>query len=79
MDADGDKLVLDLDPAPGGSVGQLFKWSNSGSLPLQVLAPSFGDWLAGLAEKLSKRRFSLDEFGGIWLRADDGVRFGSKR
>jgi cell wall assembly regulator SMI1 len=67
MDADGDKLVLDLDPAPGGSVGQVFSWSNTGSTRLRVLAPTFGDWLAGLAEVLSKRRFGLDEFGGIWL------------
>jgi molybdopterin molybdotransferase len=70
MDADGDKLVLDLDPAPGGSVGQVFTWSNAGRLPLQVLAPSFGEWLAELAETLNGRRFNLDEFGGIWLRTD---------
>jgi cell wall assembly regulator SMI1 len=67
MDSDGDKLVLDLDPAPGGSVGQVFEWSSTGSLPLRVLAPSFGEWLAGLAEVLAQRRFGLDEFGGIWL------------
>ena len=67
LDADGDKLVLDLDPAPGGSVGQVFAWSNTGSTRLEVLAPTFGEWLAGLAEALSKRRFGLDEFGGIWL------------
>jgi cell wall assembly regulator SMI1 len=67
MDADGDKLILDLDPAPAGSVGQVFEWSNTGSTWLRVLAPSFGEWLAGLAETLSKRHFGLDEFGGIWL------------
>jgi len=67
LDADGDKFVLDLDPAPGGSVGQVFTWSNAGSPPIEVLAPSFGEWLAGLAETLEKRRFRLDEFGGIWL------------
>jgi molybdopterin molybdotransferase len=67
MDADGDKLVLDLDPAPGGSVGQVFQWYNNGSTRLRVLAPSFEAWLAGLAEALGKRQFGLDEFGGIWL------------
>lgn len=67
MDADGDKLVLDLDPAPGGTAGQVFEWSNSGSFPQRILALSFGGWLARLAEVLSKRRFRLDEFGGIWL------------
>jgi cell wall assembly regulator SMI1 len=67
MDADGDKLVLDLDPASGGTYGQVFEWSSTGSTFNRVLAPSFGEWLAGLAEALSKRRFGLDEFGGIWL------------
>jgi cell wall assembly regulator SMI1 len=67
MDADGDKLVLDLDPAPGGAYGQVFEWSSTGSTFNRVLAPSFSGWLAGLAEALSKRRFGLDEFGGIWL------------
>jgi cell wall assembly regulator SMI1 len=67
MDADGDKLVLDLDPAPGGAYGQVFEWSSTGSTRNCVLASSFGGWLAGLAEALSKRRFGLDEFGGIWL------------
>ncbi len=70
MDADGDKLVLDLDPAPSGSVGQVFAWSNTGSSPIRVLAPSFGEWLAGLAESLDKRKFALNEQGSISL---DGV------
>jgi molybdopterin molybdotransferase len=70
MDADGDKLVLDLDPAPGGSAGQVFAWFNMGSSPPRVLARSFGEWLAGLAETLGKRRFRLDEFGGIWLGSE---------
>jgi cell wall assembly regulator SMI1 len=67
MDADGDKLVLDLDPAPGGTSGQVFAWSNAGSTPLRLLASSFREWLAGLAEDLGKRRFGLNEHGDIWL------------
>jgi hypothetical protein len=67
MDADGDKLVLDLDPASGGTGGQVFQWYNTGSTPLRVLAPSIGAWLGQLAEVLGKRRFRLDESGGIWL------------
>jgi molybdopterin molybdotransferase len=67
MDADGDKVVLDLDPAPGGKAGQVFEWYYGGSSPLRVLAPSFRAWLTGLAEALRKRRFGLDEYGGIWL------------
>jgi hypothetical protein len=77
MDADGDKLVLDLDPAPGGSVGQVFEWYNNGSTRLRVLALTFGGWLAGLAEALSKRRFGLDEFGGIWLGGVPSVELGT--
>jgi molybdopterin molybdotransferase len=72
MDADGDKLILDLDPAPGGTAGQVFKWSNAGSMRLRVLAPSFAEWLAGLAEMLGKRRFRLDEFGSIRLESESG-------
>jgi cell wall assembly regulator SMI1 len=67
IDADGNKLVLDLDPAPGGSAVQVFQWYGNGATRMWVLAPSFGEWLAGLAEALSKRWFGLDEFGGIWL------------
>jgi cell wall assembly regulator SMI1 len=67
MDADGDKLVLDLDPAPGGTYGQVFEWSSTGSTYNRVLASSFDEWLAGLAEAFGKRRFGLDEFGGFWL------------
>ena len=67
MDSDGDKLVLDLDPAPGGNFGQVFEWSNYGSVHNRVLAPSFGEWLAELADTLVRRRFGLDEYGGIWL------------
>lgn len=67
MDADGDKLVIDLDPGPKGKLGQVFEWSNSGSFPMRLLADSFGEWLSGIAGRLSKRLFRLDEFGGIWL------------
>jgi len=70
MDADGDRLVVDLDPGPNGKVGQVFKWSNSGSFPMTIQADSFGAWLAATAEKLSKRRFRLDEFGSIWFDAE---------
>jgi cell wall assembly regulator SMI1 len=70
MDADGDKLVLDLDPGPKGKVGQVFEWSNSGGFAPRVLADSFGEWLAAVAAALAKRRFRLDEYGGIWLETE---------
>jgi cell wall assembly regulator SMI1 len=67
MDADGDKVVIDLDPGPRGKVGQVFEWSNSGSFPMRLLADSFGEWLSDIAEKFSKRQFRLDDRGGIWF------------
>jgi hypothetical protein len=42
MDADGDKLVLDLDPAPGGTNGRVFEWSSTGGTFNPVLGSSFG-------------------------------------
>jgi cell wall assembly regulator SMI1 len=67
MDSDGDKLILDLDPTPDGSIGQVIEWSNYDHAPLRVLATSFSLWLAGLAESFEKRQFRLDQWGGIWL------------
>jgi cell wall assembly regulator SMI1 len=67
LDADGDKVVLDLDPGPKGKRGQVFEWSNSGSFPMRLLADSFSDWLSGIAERFSKRQFRLNEFGAIWM------------
>jgi cell wall assembly regulator SMI1 len=71
MDADGDKLVLDLDPGARSKVGQVFKWSNSGSFAPRVLADSFGVWLAAVAAALSRRQFRLDKYGGIWLESEE--------
>lgn len=68
LDFNGDSLILDLDPGPGGRVGQIFTWFNNGSSPMRVVADSFGDWLDQLATELTQRRFGLDEWGGIELR-----------
>jgi cell wall assembly regulator SMI1 len=67
MDADGDKVVIDLDPGPKGRNGQVFEWSNSGSFPMRLLADSFSEWLSGIAERFSKRQFQLTEYGSIWM------------
>lgn len=72
MDADGDKVVIDLDPGPKGKVGQVFEWSNSGSVPTRLLADSFGEWLSRIADKFAKRQFRLDERGSIWLDEQHG-------
>jgi cell wall assembly regulator SMI1 len=70
MDADGDKIVLDLDPGPGGTVGQVFEWSNSGSFAMRLLADSYGEWLSGIAGRLSRREFRRDDDGGLWMEAE---------
>lgn len=67
MDADGDKIFIDLDPGTKGKIGQVVKWSNSGSFAPKVLADSFGEWLHRVAAALSQREFRLDESGSIWL------------
>jgi cell wall assembly regulator SMI1 len=74
MDADGDKLVIDLDPGPEGKVGQVFEWYNYGGSPMEVLADSFSDWLADLAMRFSKRQFRLSERGHIWLPIEEEER-----
>lgn len=67
LDADGDKIVIDLDPGPGGKSGQILEWSNSGSFATRLLADSFGEWLSNVADRFSERQFRLDESGGIWF------------
>lgn len=67
MDQDGDMLLIDLDPGPGGKRGQLFKFRNSGGRPRQVVASTFKAWLSAVADELTARNFKLSEYGDIWL------------
>lgn len=67
LDADGDKIVIDLDPGPGGKSGQILEWSNSGNFATRLLADSFGDWWSDIADRFSQRQFRLDVSGEIWL------------
>ena len=66
MDADGDMLVIDLDPGPDGRLGQVVKFYNAESRR-PVIAPSFRAWLSALADRLAARQFRLGEGGGIWF------------
>lgn len=45
----GDFVCLDFAPAPGGRVGQVIDWWHEQGAT-RVLATSFAEWLAGLAE-----------------------------
>jgi cell wall assembly regulator SMI1 len=68
VDAGGNLIVLDLDPAAAGKRGQLFPWFNNGEGKMRVIAKSFAEWLDLVAEELLASQFTLDEFGGIQLR-----------
>jgi cell wall assembly regulator SMI1 len=56
-----DVVCVDLDPAPGGVAGQVIMRWKSGDR--EVLAPSFGAWLAGLAGDMEAGRCMVDEEG----------------
>ena len=61
---------VDLDPYPGGSVGQVISvWHDQ---PLRtVLAPSFCHWLDGFANGLESGLYMFsDDYGGI-MKKDD--------
>lgn len=63
-DAGGNLVVMDLDPAEGGKRGQVFRWRNADP-HCKVVANSFAAWLDIIAEELSRRRFTICEFGDI--------------
>jgi cell wall assembly regulator SMI1 len=67
-DLGGDLMVLDLEPGPTGTKGQIFPWYNNGATAMRVMAESFPAWLDALAEELLYRRFTLSELGTINLR-----------
>lgn len=64
----GDLTVLDLDPGPTGTRGQIFPWYNNGATAMRVVADSFPAWLDALAEELVRRRFTLDDMGTVNLK-----------
>jgi cell wall assembly regulator SMI1 len=66
----GDHHCLDLDPAPGGAVGQvILMWHDSPERPL--VAPSFEAWLGRFADDLEAGEYVLsEEYGGL-VRKDD--------
>jgi cell wall assembly regulator SMI1 len=56
----GEYACLDLDPGPGGRVGQIVLRTHE-SEPAKLLAPSFEVWLATFARDLKARRYVLDQ------------------
>jgi cell wall assembly regulator SMI1 len=64
-DGGGNHLCIDLDPAPGGSVGQvILMWHDDPRRELR--AGSFGGWLSEFAARLERGELVYsEEYGGI--------------
>jgi cell wall assembly regulator SMI1 len=61
----GDHHCLDLDPAPGGQVGQIITvwhdWEHR-----EVIASNFQAWLEQFADDLESGKYSVsEEYGGL--------------
>ncbi len=65
----GDYHFVDLDPAPGGTVGQVICFHHEVG-PIRVLANGFGEWLGGYADQLEAGIYYYDPDEG-WVRSDD--------
>lgn len=57
-----DGVMSDLDPAAGGTVGQLIEFNHEVG-PRCVLAPSFTTWLQRIANGLEEGKFVCDPLG----------------
>jgi len=60
----GDHLCIDLDPAEGGTVGQLFSyWHEYGAW--RLVAPSFTAFLERLLKHLAGERYAINDQGQL--------------
>jgi cell wall assembly regulator SMI1 len=71
-DCNGDYLCLDMDPMPGGDVGQFISFETDLG-PQRVLGKSFRDWLSHFADDLEAGEYGIGDEGGI-LRKEDLYR-----
>ncbi len=55
----GDSICLDLAPGPGGTAGQVITMSHE-TAEREVLASSFGRWLAGVAGSVGQSEWAGD-------------------
>ena len=65
-DENGNMHVIDLDPAPGGKVGQVFLFRNSGG-GRQVIAADYNQWLDHIAGLYHDRKFRFNQNGHLWM------------
>jgi cell wall assembly regulator SMI1 len=56
----GDFICLDLNPAPGGNVGQVISYWHTDP-DRKVLANSFRDWLTKFADDLESGQYRVEE------------------
>jgi cell wall assembly regulator SMI1 len=67
-DGAGDKLCFDLEPEPGGSIGQLVVVSRDAS-PHKVVAASLAEVLESFADGLERGDYEIEPFVGIVPRS----------
>jgi cell wall assembly regulator SMI1 len=69
-DGSGNHDCLDLDPAPGGNVGQIIgMWHDDAHRAL--LAPSFTEWLKAFADDLEAGEYVISEdYDGLVSKDD---------
>ena len=60
----GDHLCIDMDPAPGGTIGQVIDFSHE-SGPRAVLAPSWRAFLNNYVSDLEAGRLRFDDTGEL--------------
>jgi cell wall assembly regulator SMI1 len=70
-DGGGNGLMIDLDPADGGTVGQVIEHSRDEG-PLCVHAASWGELLKRIADDSETGRYVYGRKGNMWGLADDG-------
>jgi cell wall assembly regulator SMI1 len=68
-DSNGDYLCLDMDPLPGGLVGQFISFESDLG-PQSVLGNSFREWLSNFADDLETGKYGIGDEGGILMKKD---------
>ena len=69
-DGSGNHFCLDLDPAPGGKIGQIITMWHDGS-EREVIDDSFSDWLSQLANEYERGEWVYSEDDGGVVRVED--------
>jgi cell wall assembly regulator SMI1 len=71
-EATGDYLCIDLDPAQGGAVGQVFDWGHEYG-PTRVLFSSFQEYLERYAADLERGAIRYDDEEMGWVISADSA------